>query len=131
VLLVNFWATWCGPCRAEIPHLIATQTRHGASGLQVIGIAIDQMEKVVPFSTELGINYQVLIDDSNGIGLSRRFGNHAGIVPFTALVDRHGQVIATRTGALSQEQIELLLRDRLLAFCTSSGEQLWWPPRPG
>ena len=113
VLLINFWATWCTPCREEIPHLVAAQRRYADKGLQVIGIAIDKKKEVNEFSRQIGMDYPILIDEQQGISLSKRLGNGAGIVPFTALVDRQGKVIAAVAGALNADQLESLLRDRL------------------
>jgi len=113
VLLINFWATWCEPCRKEIPHLIAMQTRLGERGLQVLGIAIDKPDNVVAYSAQLDINYPLLTDEDSGMALSKRLGNRAGIVPFTALVDRQGQVLSVFAGPLSENQLEAMLRGRL------------------
>ena len=113
VLLINFWAAWCEPCRKEIPHLIAAQTQFGAKGLQVLGIAVDKAENVIPYSMQLGINYPLLIDEASGMALSMRLGNRAGIVPFTALVDRQGQLLSVTAGPLSENQLESMLRGQL------------------
>ena len=112
VLLINFWATWCAPCQEEMPHLVEAQRRYADKGLQVVGIAVDKTDTVNAYSRKMGINYPILIDEGRGMALSKRFGNRAGIVPFTALVDRQGQIVQIVAGALSAEQLELLLRNR-------------------
>jgi peroxiredoxin len=106
VLLLNFWATWCAPCREEIPSLIEVQRRFSTKGVQVVGIAIDTPEKIGPFSQEMGINYPIVTDEEGGISLSKRLGNRASVLPFTAIVDRQGRVIFANTGALTSRQIE-------------------------
>ena len=61
VLVVNFWATWCTPCREEIPGFIKFQERYGSAGVQFVGVAIDQKQRVAPYAKEMGINYPLLV----------------------------------------------------------------------
>lgn len=110
VLLINFWATWCAPCREEIPHLVEAQRRYAGGKVQIIGIAVDKVDEVRSFSMQLGINYPILVDEVQGAALSRRLGNRAGIVPFTVLIDRDGRVASVTAGALTSRQIEEGLR---------------------
>ncbi|MCC7546986.1 MAG: redoxin family protein [Burkholderiales bacterium] len=113
VVLVNFWATWCAPCREEIPLLVKKQTELGASGLQVVGIAVDQADKVRQFAAEMGINYPVLIGDTEAIDLGRAVGNELGGLPYTLVVDRSGRIARTELGTLSEDKIEDLVRPLL------------------
>jgi thiol-disulfide isomerase/thioredoxin len=113
VVLVNFWATWCAPCREEIPMLVKLQEKYGARGLQLVGIAIDQPEKVRPYATEMRMNYPILIGGSDGIALARELGNNAAVLPFTLVVDRSGKIIAREIGALKAPQIEGLVSSLL------------------
>ena len=83
VLVVNFWATWCAPCREEIPLLIDLGRR--SPGVQVVGIAVDTVPPVQAFVKEIGIDYPVLLDGLEGRTM-RRYGNRIGAIPFT--VDR-------------------------------------------
>jgi len=106
VLLVNFWATWCPPCKKEMPAFIELQEQYSAQGFQVIGLAIDDMESVKDFVDTLGVNYPALIADYSGIELSREYGNNIGALPFSVFVGRDGKILLTKTGELSKKQVE-------------------------
>lgn len=103
VVLVNFWATWCAPCRTEIPLLMAAQARH-AGVLQVVGIAIDSPEPVRRFEDETGLNYVSLISESAGYELMRRYGN-PGNLPFTLVFDRDGMLKYRKTGQFKPSEL--------------------------
>ena len=105
VLVVNFWATWCAPCREEIPALIQVQEQLGASGLQIVGIAIDQPDRVKPYAAEMGINYPILVGELEAIDLSRAAGNEAGGLPFTVIIDRAGYAAGAVTGRVTAEKL--------------------------
>jgi thiol-disulfide isomerase/thioredoxin len=108
VLVVNFWATWCAPCREEIPDFVRLQDELGAKGLQFVGIAIDQADKVGQFQKEFSINYPLLIGGYGAIELSRALGNRLGALPFTALVGRDGDVAHVHMGPLKEAQLRAL-----------------------
>lgn len=105
VLAINFWATWCPPCRAEIPDFIRAQGDYGSKGLQVVGIAIDDPAKVRRFVADLGINYPQLLADDAIMDLSRSLGNVSMGLPFTVIVDRRGAIAYTRVGMVSAKQL--------------------------
>jgi len=109
VLVVNFWATWCPPCREEIPAFIRTQEKLGSKGLQIVGIAIDQLDKVKPYSAEMRINYPVLIGELEAIDLSRQAGNRLGGLPYTVILDRQGSIVKTELGGVNQEKLERIV----------------------
>ena len=89
VVLLNFWATWCAPCRLEMPKLIEWQTRYGIQGFQVLGVSIDDTAAPVrPFLNQLHVNYPVVMGDSK---LEQLYGGIDG-VPVTFLIDRQGIV---------------------------------------
>lgn len=113
VVVVNFWATWCAPCREEIPVFIRLQDKYGARGLQFVGIAIDQPEKVRPYAAELGMNFPVLIGGAGAVDLSRLLGNRAGVLPFTVILDRDGKIVRTEIGAVKEAVIEPFLASLL------------------
>ena len=105
IRVINFWATWCAPCRKEIPEFIALQKQYEAKGLQFIGIAIDDPESVAQYLASININYPMLIGDLTGIALAHQLGNTIDAVPFTLIVDRQGQIIHRHPGDFSKEQI--------------------------
>ncbi len=105
-LLVNFWASWCAPCREEIPLLNAAQQQHGRSGLQVVGIAVDNAGNISQFTRAVPIVYPVLIAEAAALPLMRNLGNSAGALPFTVLVDRHGRLASHKLGAYSAAELD-------------------------
>ena len=113
VVVCNFWATWCGPCREEIPMLIAVREVFAAKGAEIVGIGIDQTAKVEEFAKTYGITYPVLIAEARAIELMRRLGNRLGGLPYTVVLDRLGAVAHRRLGALTQAELEEVLRGLL------------------
>ena len=103
VLILNFWATWCPPCIAEIPDLKAFHTAHEAEGVVVLGAAIDEdgAAKVKPFAARNHINYPVLLAD---LAVQEQFGGVSG-VPTTFIVDRTGRMIARYLGPLNEAEL--------------------------
>lgn len=106
VLVVNFWATWCSPCREEMPGFVALQAEYEGKGVQFLGIAIDESQAVADYLEAVTVNYPVLLGQLDGIELSRRYGNHWGALPFTAIVDRQGQIVFTKGGTLTREETQ-------------------------
>ena len=115
VLIVNFWATWCAPCREEMPQFIETQARDASKGLQFVGIAVDQVDKVREFAKEIRLNYPALIGGFGAIELSRALGNDLAALPFTIVLDRDGRVAHTQLGPLKPARLDTLLRELLPA----------------
>ena len=113
VVLLNFWATWCEPCRREIPDLIALQEEHGEAGLQLVGIAIDEREAVQEYVADLSINYPLLAGEEQGVAVARLYGNDVGILPYTVIIDRQQRVRFFHFGALSKEEMEEAVRPLL------------------
>jgi len=109
VLVVNFWATWCVPCRKEIPEFVRMQERLGARGLQFVGIAFDQPQPVGDFARELRINYPLLMGGLDTMALMREAGNKAGVLPYTLVLDRRGEVVKTHRGVLTEAMLERII----------------------
>jgi thiol-disulfide isomerase/thioredoxin len=110
-LLINFWATWCEPCRREVPLLRALKSQHAAQGLEVLGIAIDSPDAVRQYVAGHGIDYPVLIGDENGFAAITAFGMDT-VLPFSVFADRSGRVVTVKVGELHSDEAELIL-DRL------------------
>jgi thiol-disulfide isomerase/thioredoxin len=110
VVVLNFWATWCPPCREETPLFVALQEEYGSRGVQFIGLAIDEPEAVQTFVDTYGVEYPILLGDIDAAELSRQLGNRFGGLPFTVIVDRDGRIAARHFGGLKREQLEPLLQ---------------------
>ena len=113
VIVLNFWATWCPPCREEIPLLIELQKKRAAGGLQVVSVAIDNETAVRPYSQSAGINYPVLLGGDEALDLVARYGNSMGALPFTVIIDRDGTIAARKLGAFTWNELESLVEPLL------------------
>lgn len=113
VLVINYWATWCAPCREEIPAFVRLQERYGSRGLQFIGIAIDQPDKVAEFASEFRINYPLMLGGVETIDLLRRAGNRAGVLPYTLVIDRKGNLVSREQGGLKELKLEGIIQPLL------------------
>lgn len=109
VLVVNFWATWCLPCREEIPALMRVQHNYAANGVQFVGIAIDNVSKVREYAEEMHINYALLIGSMETLGVTKDLGNRAGVLPFTVVLDHDGKVAYAHAGQLSEALLRAVL----------------------
>lgn len=108
-MIVNFWATWCAPCRREIPLLKRIQAEHGAEGFQVIGVAVDFREDVLAYANDIGIDYPLLIGEEDGLEAVSAFGIAAVGFPFTAFTDADGRIVTLHLGELTERQAEVIL----------------------
>jgi len=106
VVMLNFWAPWCPPCRKEIPAFIELQEKYAARGFTIVGITLDTQENAQVFADTMGINYPVLIAEDKGIELAGNYGNTLGALPYTAIIDRQGHVVFTHRSELSLQQAE-------------------------
>ena len=113
VLVVNFWATWCAPCRKEIPDFIRMQDALGSKGVQFVGIAIDEVDAVRKFVKEVGLNYPTLVGDIDGLELGRQLGNELGALPFTVVFDREGNAVRSELGGTNEARLKPLLEELL------------------
>jgi thiol-disulfide isomerase/thioredoxin len=105
VIVIDFWATWCGPCKVEIPHFVEFQEKYGKAGLQIVGISVDDTaDKLAPYIRDMKMNYPVLqgLDHDD---LQEAYGPIVGI-PVSVLISRDGKVCATHTGLTGKDVFE-------------------------
>lgn len=97
--LINYWASWCGPCRKEMPVLDAYAAEQGGNGVQVIGIALDTADEAMAFRRAVPVSFTLLLETPGPGDSSVRLGNTRGILPYTVLVDAEGRLAKTHYGA--------------------------------
>ena len=112
VVLINFWATWCPPCRAEMPDLIKLQTQHAKEGLQIIGITYPPARKsrVVRFASSLKVNYPIVLGTRQ---IRARFSSEETL-PLTVVIDRDGTVSHLISGILLREEFDEKIKPLLM-----------------
>ncbi len=114
VIMLNFWATWCGPCQIEIPDFIDYQSRFNANGLQVIGVGLDEIRKLRNYARTVGINYPILhADPELQYTLLKQWGNSFGILPFTVIIDRDGHLVFMQQGIFRKEAFNQIVKPLL------------------
>jgi thiol-disulfide isomerase/thioredoxin len=108
-LIINFWATWCAPCRHEMPLLQSIRREWRDRNVEVVGIAVDYRDKVVAYADELKIAYPLLIGEDDALDVARAFGVDSPAFPFTVFTDQRGEVVALFVGELHKAQADLIL----------------------
>ena len=106
--LINFWATWCAPCRREIPLLNNTQKEYQDMSLQIIGIAVDVLDDVIAYSEETTFEYPVLVGEEEAIAIAENANIEFIGLPFTMLVDDQNEIIKTHLGEIKEHHIDML-----------------------
>lgn len=111
VLVVNFWATWCPPCRKEMPAFSAISQKYADKGVQFVGISIDTDENVRKFQAATPVAYPLVVAPPSVVSLSEELGNHSQALPFTLIIDRRGAVGLVKVGTLSEQELERKLAE--------------------
>ncbi len=111
VVVINFWATWCPPCRKEMPDLVALQQKFKGQGVQVVGLSIDTAENVKAFQQQYQIPFPLLIAEPEVAQWSTELGNAAAGLPFTLVLDKNGEIRHAQLGQISAPALETLLTD--------------------
>jgi len=109
LLVVNFWATWCPPCLAEIPGFIKLQSEYSDRGLQFLGIALDDVENVRRFADEQKMNYPSLQGQAEAIEIGKAYGNRYGALPFTVFISPQSKVLKTHAVVLEFDDAKELI----------------------
>ena len=107
-LIINFWATWCAPCRKEMPLLNNYYLTKNADQANVLGIAIDEIDQVNSFIAELGIDFPVLVGQSEAYELMQTLGNSILTLPYTILVNNEGRIIWSKNTEIKREDLDQL-----------------------
>ena len=105
VITINFWATWCLPCLKEVPLLVDLQSEYGDDGFQVIGIALQKPEDVMDFIRDNNVNYPILAAEMEVIPVAEAYGNQLAALPYTAIIDREGEIVYTKHGAVTRAEV--------------------------
>ena len=107
--LINFWATWCRPCRKEMPMLNGVYLSQDPSEFSVVGIAIDKQDAVIKFVAELGIDFPIMIGQSEAYDIMKAMGNEALTLPYTILINEKGEVIWSKNTELRHDDMNFVI----------------------
>ena len=110
IVVLNFWASWCAPCREEIPDFVALRTQYRPKGVEFVGIAIDNQANVAQFLQHLPVDYPILIGEGGASSLTRQLGNPSGALPYTIVLDRDGHIVLSHLGRLPRATLDHTLR---------------------
>ncbi len=123
ILVLNFWATWCPPCRKETPLFVELQAQYQADRVQFVGIAVDDPEQVRTFADTYGVNYPILLGDLTAMTLARQLGNRFEALPYTLVAAPGGQVIFRQQGEVHRATLEPVLQQLITEQAAGRGQQ--------
>ena len=109
VLVVNFWASWCAPCVREMPALSGLARQYADKGVKFVGIGVDSQKNVEAFLRKVPVDYPIFVSGFGGADIARRFGNTAGGLPFTVVIDANGTVRSTKLGEITSAELRRAL----------------------
>ena len=113
IIVLNFWATWCPPCREEMPELSDLYTEYKSKNVVVLGVAIDELALVKEFSEATPVSYPLFGAENEGMELAQNLGNDKGVLPYTVIINQQGKVIETYFGRINKSLLESTLRPLL------------------
>jgi len=105
VVLLNFWATWCPPCRQEMPDFIDVYNQYKDQGFVVVGVGIDDEKKIAEFVEHLNVNYPILVGGSSALKVSYQYGNHQGALPYSIIIDKQGFIRYRAGGLMTRKKL--------------------------
>jgi len=109
IIVLNFWATWCPPCREEMPELSQLQQQYQQKNVVVVGVAVDEISSVKEFVKATPVSYPIVVDENSGMALGIKLGNDKGVLPYTVIIDSGGKVIQTFFGRINKPILERTL----------------------
>jgi thiol-disulfide isomerase/thioredoxin len=107
-LAVNFWATWCDPCRREIPLLKDLRRENARNGFEIVGISIDQRDSVAKYAQDMKMDYPILVGERGGLEAAASFGMEP-VLPFTVFADAEGRIVTLKVGELHRDEAAFIL----------------------
>jgi thiol-disulfide isomerase/thioredoxin len=113
IIMLNFWATWCPPCREEMPELSALHTEYKNKNVVVLGVAVDDLRLVREFALAAPVSYPLFAAENEGMELGSGLGNDKGILPYTVIINADGKVVKTYFGRINKSLLEAALRPLL------------------